>query len=472
MGRWFPRTAGVIVRAALCAGVLTGCDRGERPNLLLITVDTMRRDVLRTYGGSEVVFPNPVAPYLDQLAAESVVIDSCYTVSPRTTQSMATLFTGLYPSRHGAFGIFHLLPPAANTLAEILAAEGYRTGAVVTNHFLQAGRGFEQGFQGYDDQVFRSRQEYAQNVVDRVDLMTLERPSEPFFYWVHFLDPHWPYDAPDQAVKLFDPAYEGPFTVFADVDSQKVTRGEIIFQNTLDREVRRHVQASYLAEVRYMDDQLRRMMIMLKNRGFLENTIVVVTSDHGESMGEHDYFYAHGETLYQGTVMIPAFIHFPKKLDAGRVGGIVSNADLAPTILDLLRIEPPAGLDGTSIAGEVRSRRRSPRTSAPMESDYQLIYPENPRFHIQGPKGKWRAVVSNGFKLIRIPNPAANEHELYDLTYDVLERRNVYDAMPEKVAEMAPLLDAWSTEVDAQEAAIAVPDSATQARLRSLGYVN
>lgn len=418
------------------------------------------------------VFPAPVAPFLDSLAAESVVIDSCYAVSPRTTQSFGTLFTGLLPAHHGAFGLFHGLPQDVSTLAEILAGRGYRTQAVVTNHFLQAGRGFEQGFDLYDDQPFRQRREYAEDVVDRVDALTLERAPGPFFLWVHFLDPHWPYDAPKELVDLFDPGFSRPFTVFSDVDSGKVTRGQIIFENPLDRETRRHVQAAYLAEIRYLDGHVRRMMKLLESRGFLENTIVVFTSDHGESMGEHDYFYAHGETLYQGTVLVPAFFHHPKKLEPRRVPGLASNADLLPTLLDLLAIEPPPGLDGVSLARALGSDARAPRESVPLESDYQLIYPENPRFHVPGPQGKWRAVVMNGHKLIRVPNPTGDELELYDLPFDPLERRNIASTAPDRVAALTPLLDAWGEVVDAQVGATAAPDSAAQERLRSLGYVN
>ncbi len=448
-----------------------GCGRDEPPNLVIISLDTIRADVLDQYGRMARI-PVPVAPNLDDLASESVVLTRCYTPSPRTTQAMASLFTGEYPTNHGAFGLFHTLSPDATTLAEVLAAAGYRTQAVVTNHFLQSGRGFEQGFQVYDDYAYQSRQEYAEDVVSRADLQTLEPPDGPFFLWFHFLDPHWTYDPPPQALRQFDTSWAEPFTLYADIDSAKVTRGEIIFENELDADTRRRVQRRYLAEISYMDGHVRRLIEMLRNRGYLENTILVVVADHGESMGEHDYYYAHGETLVEGTVRVPAIVNYPGHLEPGRLHDLASLVDFTPTLLSLMDVETDAHFDGVDLSDALRKKRGGTREVTFLESDYQLIHPENPDFHYEGPRGKWRAVVAGDFKLVRIPDPNGDRYSLYDVVRDPDETNDLIDEARDVVAQLTPMLEEWDAIVDAQVGAQVEISDEVRERLRSLGYLD
>ncbi len=444
-----------------------GCGKDSHPNLLIITVDTLRRDVLGCYGSEFGITPN-----IDRLAETGVVLDSCYAVCPRTTQSLASLLTGLYPANHGAFGLFHELPQAVTTLAERLSAEGYRTAAVVTNYFIRKGQGFEQGFFIYDDSAFRAGSEVAETVVDRVGLMTTMPPEGPFFIWVHLLDPHWPYDPPRQIVKRLHPEYDRPFTLYQDIDSSRVTRGGVIFENSLDDRDRRHMQRRYLGEVYYTDAHIGRLMGLLEMNGYLDNTVVVLYSDHGESMGEHNYFYAHGETLYQPTVIIPTIIAYPGTLEPGRFTGLASSPDLFPTVLEIMGFEVPEKIDGLSLAGVLADGRESPRSTCYFESDYQLIHEENPAFHVDGPAGKWRAVLEGHHKLIRIPNPAGDEYELYDLRADPWESRNLIDSGSRIPDRMREDLREWEALLAKEAQQPETIDEESSQTLRSLGYLN
>jgi len=448
------------------------------PNLLLISLDTLRRDVMASYGGDETRFEVPITPALDALAERGVVLGDLYTTCPRTTQSMASLMTGLHPAEHGAVGLFHELPDDVTTLAEILADRGYTTDAVVTNIFLRNGRGFEQGFSNYDDVLFHRQREFAEDVVGRVDLLTLEEPEEPFFLWVHFLDPHWPYTPPAELRVAFHRGYNGRFRTDADLDSVGVSRGSFIFENDLDEEDEKHLRRRYLAEVRYLDGHVKRMVELLRNRGYLDNTLILVVSDHGESLGEHDYHFAHGEKLYQPTVHIPGFFTWPNgPLPAGRFEGVTSIVDLLPTTLDLMGVDIPEGLDGVNLAPAFRGEvEEAPRSVAYVESDYQLIHAENPEFHREGPAGKWRAVVVSQWKLIRIPGPDGTERfELYDVETDPNELQDLADSHPEVVEQIVPLMRDFDEMVDGQEvmgAGDTTVSEAHRARLRSLGYMN
>jgi arylsulfatase A-like enzyme len=458
-----------------CGGGEEGRPRKGPPNLLVITIDTLRRDVMAAYGGDETRFELPITPALDALAVRGTVLADLYTTSPRTTQSVASLLTGLHPDGHGAVGLFHELPDEVTTLAEVLAERGYTTEAVVTNIFLRNGRGFEQGFTDYDDALFHRQREFAEDVVGRIDVKTLDAPSEPFFMWVHFLDPHWPYTPPPELLNLFHRGYRGRFRTDADLDSLEVNRGSFIFENHLDEEDQKHLRRRYLAEVRYTDGHVKRMIELLRARGYLENTLILVVSDHGESLGEHDYHYAHGEKLYQPTVHIPGFLAWPNgPLPAGRFEGMASIVDLMPTVLDLLGVPVPDDLDGVSLAPAIRGEAEAPRSVAYIESDYQLIHEENPDFHGEGPAAKWRAVVVETYKLIRIPGPDGTERlELYDLAIDPHERTNLADTHPDIVDQILPLLREFDAVVDTQGTAPGEEVSdAHRARLRSLGYMN
>ncbi|MCG8588199.1 MAG: sulfatase, partial [Proteobacteria bacterium] len=252
-----PRLPGGLALAlAACVAVAGGCNRiaphSPKPNVLFVTIDTLRADHVGVYGADFAA-----TPALDALAARGARFERAFAVTPLTLPSHATLFTGQLPPRHGVRhnGLFQL-PEASETLAERFRAAGYRTGAVVGAVVLQAEYGLAQGFQHYDDDAesrYAAAGAYLERSAGEVterSLQWLEAADGPFFLWVHYYDPHANYAPPAAYGERFpDRPYDG--------------------------------------EIAYVDDQLARLLDRLEARGQLSRTVVSVTSDHGESLGEH-----------------------------------------------------------------------------------------------------------------------------------------------------------------------------------------
>jgi arylsulfatase A-like enzyme len=444
-----------------------GCGGKARPNVIIVTVDGLRRDVMRTYAAS---FPFAATQQIDGFAARSVVLENGYVSCPQATQSVASLMTGLYAPRHGAYGLLHRLDEQMTTLAEIYREEGYRTAAVVTNYFLRGGRGFEQGFESYDDMLAATAREGGAQVFDRVQLALREGRKAPFLIWIDYSDPSWPYAPPAQILKSLHREYDRPFTLYQDINEGKITRGAVIFHNSLDSLDRRHLQRRYLGEVVHIDTEFGRLVSMLESRGLLKNTILLFCASHGESLGEHDYFYAHGATLYNSSVHVPAFIFDGRNPSPGRVRGICLNVDFLPTLLELSDLAVPGDLDGVSFAAALRDGGATPRPVAYFESEYQAIHPENPWFRLPGPAGKWRAILAPPYKLIGIPGPDGADWELYNVDSDHTERTNLVATRVDVAERLLSGLRDWEALVDQETAQSEELDEETRARLRSLGY--
>jgi len=340
---------------------------GEGGNILLITVDTLRDDHL-SYRG----YFRKTSPNIDSLASEGVVFENAYTAVPRTFPSLCSFMTGKYAHRHGARNNFHHALPGFNlTLAEILKGEGYLTGAVVTNLVLQAHRKLGQGFDYYletDHQNFQAQKVPALRLLDFVGLRYplrslwddqagrtrsealefIERNRDKkFFLWVHFLDPHMHYNPPLEFTGVFNRGYEGRYKnhfQFGNISAERM-----IFECPLDPREIRHAISLHDGEILHADNEIGRLLGKLKEWGLFENSLIIFSADHGESLGEHGYFFAHGDLIYNPCMHIPLLIRFPGGVVRKRISTPVSSVDLMPTILDFLGVEPPQGIDGVSL---------------------------------------------------------------------------------------------------------------------------
>jgi len=460
--------------------VLVCCGRSaSHPNVLLITIDTLRADRLGCYG-----YERPTSPHIDRLATEGALFERLYTTLPRTTQSVATILTGRYPKSHGARGLFSTLSPANLTLAEILKDAGYDTAAFVSNLFLRPGQGFEQGFDRYDNPQARWDGDSAGPVsAGALDWLRGRTGGRPFFLWVHYLDPHWTYRPQPPFDRAFDPGYAGPFTLYEDLEAGRLTKGQVIFDNRLGRRQVEHVAALYDGEIAQVDAALADLLEYAA-RPELQPLLVVLTSDHGESLGEHGYHFAHGEYLYQTTLRVPFLLSLPGRIPAGlRVDALAENVDIAPTVVALLGLSRMQAVDGRPlfVPSTVANPGHSPvwvpapgRSIVFAESDYQLIHPENRRYYIPGPSGRWSSAFDGRFKLIHIPRPGGDILELYDLASDPGETRNLEGAGadPEVHRRLQQELQRF---VDYDAGAVGAPrtiDEEEKRRLKSLGYTN
>jgi len=477
--------AGALAAAALAA-LLAACAPARRPSIVLVTIDTLRADHLGCYG-----YDRPVSPRIDALARASTLFETARTTLPRTTQSVGSILTGRLPKSHGARGLFARLPETNTTLAEILKRGGFDTAAFVSNTFLRPGQGFEQGFDRYDNPADRWDADSAPAITAAaVRWLDARAPDRPFFLWVHYLDPHWLYKPPAPWDRAFDPGFDRPFTLYDDVAAGRLTKGQVIFGDVVDAAQARHVVALYDGEIARTDAAVG---VLLDRLAALAGPVLtVLTSDHGESLGEHGYHYAHGEYLYEEGLRIPLIVRYPGVVAAGaRASAAVLNIDIAPTILALAGIPGMQGVEGRPILTPGDGRAGATATVARgrdvtwAESDYQLIHPENPRYYIPGPRGRWSAANDGRHKLIHIPRPGGEFLELYDLAADPNETANLA-ADPALAAVRGRLLRALLEFADygpssgPPGASVPADDSDPTRdlspeeieRLRSLGYIN
>jgi arylsulfatase A-like enzyme len=445
------------------------------PNILLLTVDTLRPDHLGCLG-----YARPTSPHIDALAQRGVIFRQAITAAGRTVQSFPSILTGVYPTVH------RLRHEGQNTgvlegrltLTRVLRDHGYDAFAVTQGLNV----GLHRDFNLYDPDVYLDQQGKKIYLPSRDDrdaslravhwLRGRKDATKPFFIWMRYDAPHWPYEAPPPFAEKFDPDYKGPHTFNAG-QRPEPRRGDIIFGLTRlpAREVE-HAIAHYDGEVAFSDQAIGDLLQGLKEMGLLDNTIVVVTADHGEGLGEHDYFFEHGAYLYEPVVRVPLIVVAPGRLPAGRVVETVGRTiDIMPTLLDLAGIAIPGGLQGVSLVPWARGETQAAGPLAYCESG-RNYFKENPRQFIDGTAGKWRMMRSDRYKLIRIPKDPDPIWEFYDLAADPGETTNVLDQHP---AEVAVLKQALMQIIDADpdrndRNAPEIPEDLEE-RLRSLGYL-
>ena len=400
-------------RKPINADLQPGAFKGA--NVLLVTIDTLRADRVGAFGGA---LPTPT---LDRLAAGGLRFTRAYAHAPATLPAHASIFTGLFPSHHGVRLNGAELDGRQLTLAELLARSGYRTGAFVGSFVLDARFGLSRGFEVYDDRVGTEQGPvnfgFVERTADRV-LRTaadwLRRPEisnggSPWFAWVHLFDPHAPYRAP-----------------------------------------RRLVDSPYENEIAFVDAELGSFLESLDRAGLLARTLIVALADHGEALGDHGE-ETHGLFGYESTIRIPLIVNGPG-LQPATVRALAGQADLFPTIADLLGVAPGAALDGRSLLPAIRGE----------EMADEAVYFEALDAHLTRNWAPLTGIVAGDWKYIDLPIP-----ELFDLSQDPGERTNRVSEQRDRASALARRLEAWKgaapkggRELD--------PDAV--ARLRSLGY--
>ncbi len=364
-----------------------------RPNILLISVDTLRADHLGCYG-----YARDTSPHIDALAADGTVFEQVSSTSSWTLPSHASILTGRYPSHHRLQDDGLKLPSDIPTLAGGLQAAGYHTLAVVSHVYVSSAFGLERGFEAFDDSLIEggSRNPIAEEVVERVLERLTRETDRPYFAFVHFFDPHWPYTPPgDFGERFADPDYDGS------IDGSMKSLNPFLGTKPMSEADREQMVALYDAEIAYVDHQLGRMLSALRERGLLDNTLVLLTGDHGEEFKEHGGL-GHGRTLYGEQLGVPLIASgHPSFAPGSRSHRVVSSVDLTATILDLAGADPLPGADGQSL---VRDRPED-----------RLVVAESIRFGIE-----MRALRAGVHKLIRIPSQGIEV--FYDLRADPFER--------------------------------------------------
>jgi arylsulfatase A-like enzyme len=447
-------------------------------NVLIISIDTLRRDHLGCYGYELVKTPN-----LNRFAASGTKFEDAYCSSPWTLPSMASMITGRYPAVCGVDEL-HRLRPGIPTLAEVLASRGYRNEAYVTNIFMYPEYGYANGFDLYlmngdrswlypfretllygwtsaglralDHRLGRARDDTRYNGDETVAaLRRLGQGRRPFFLWCHFMDPHNPYAPPPGYV----PEYPGiaPAEAYELLEKLQAT-GWNVGDWPISESRAPLFEMLYDGEIAYVDEQFGRITDALTEEGLDRNTMVFVLNDHGEEFYDHGS-YGHGHTFYPELIDMVLFAQVPgQKFPAAARGRYITHVDITPTILDALGIEPPAALAGRSILKE-----------NPASGDNGRAFSEA----LQG-GGDRKAVRWDGWLLI--VDAETDERELYDLAEDpgaLVDLAGQGLAIEEELGlEIARHVNAAEEEVRAlgRAATIAVSEE-RKARLRGLGYI-
>jgi arylsulfatase A-like enzyme len=463
----------------------------EKPNILLITMDTVRADHISAYG-----YERDTTPYLREFAREATVYEHAIASDGFTLPTHASIFTGLYPSWHGATfqpGKRYNMPlaPRSRTLAGILRADGYWTVEAVANYgYLGPGEGLEQGFALTEANLavhlsdakrpFYLREaaikllthaggtaEFFQSYLRATDINRhafalfeeARTRRRPFFMFLNYMDAHSPYFAPLPFRERFSTggSHLSPLTT----DTYAAIRDSVnAGKRVLDEKERRFLLSHYDGGIAFIDAGLKDVIKRLRELGLYDNTLVIITSDHGEAFGEHNSM-AHGNgSVYQDQVHVPLLIKYPDQHQAYQSDALVSQVDLMPTVLDLAGIEIPRSLQGHSLRGS-----QNQQGSAVFAEGEGRSQNANPRL-----RGSRRAVFSGNWKLIAW---SAGNPELYNLAADPGELHNLYKPGDPQAAAMMARIDEFNAAAPRRKPSQSEKpvDKQTLEKLRSLGYI-
>lgn len=397
-------------------------------NVILISIDTLRADRLGCYG-----YPRPVSPCIDGFSERCFLFENAYSHAPYTLPSHGSLFTSVYPTVHGLHGLHNTLPASIETLAEILAKnKGMATAAFNHGGYLSHGFGFDRGFDLYcevdplADRFYRSREKgSSQKVLAWID----ENANQPFFLFYHTMMVH-EYRPPEELAVEFNrgcgSALKPGKGTFKRINALRV------LNEGLPREDLEFLTNMYDAGIRATDQALGELLDHLESRGLLQRTVIVITSDHGEEFLDHGCV-DHMKTVYNELIHVPLLVHLPGMSGGTRIPDLVSHVDVMPTLLDLLRIPAPKGIQGISLLPRMRGDTMNERpvyaeTHMPADNDrYCIIH------------GEWKYIESSTDPRLPFPTPAPAE--LYNLAGDPLEHHNLIERQKSTGERMKENLD-------------------------------
>jgi len=421
------------------------------PNVLLIVIDTLRADHLGCYG-----YEKTTSPQIDRFSKTGVQFQNVYCQMPTTGPSHAAIFTSRYPRNHGVLKNGWILPNTYQTIAETLKKNYYTTSAIVSSFVLSSKFGYSQGFDNYDDEISKEgsiphsklgeEHKVTEESEQRADITTRKAVNwirknrdDKFFLWVHYYDPHWPYEPPKSYVK--------------DFLKKNMNRNEKIVAN-------------YDGEIRFVDDEVGKLLNAVKSLELDSNTLIIIMSDHGEGLGQHGWM-RHGMFLYDEQCRIPLIMKFPNVIPENlRINNFIEAIDVAPSILDLLGLESEKGFIGKSFLPMFQGEKPFP---------FNPVFLE--RRHYKA--GKWGDVEIRGNKFaVREKNfkyiwaPEKDTKELYKIDDDPKELYNVVKEYPNVADKLEQMIILWKKEQEAGKKILEQSiDQKSLDNLQSLGYI-
>jgi arylsulfatase A-like enzyme len=462
--QWLSRSAMAGIAIGIVACAFAPFAKGQResvrhtarpgaPNIVLISIDSLRADHLHAYG-----YERETSPNIDALARDGAIFETVISPTSWTLPAHMTLMTSLAPEEHGVITNRLRLGTHVDTLPMRLQRAGYTTAGFVSATYLDGIYGFSRGFDEYDDYTLlrvageKSRaavtsRAVAQRAIDFLHQHAAAHDARPFFLFLHFFDVHYNYNPPPPFARMFDGAYAGGAT--GDVDS--------IRKGMSSRDLN-HDVALYDGEIAWVDANIGNILATLRRLGIDDNTIIAITADHGEEFLEHGQA-AHYKTLYDEVLRVPLVIRYPGHVFSGRrLQGQVRLMDVAPTLLTLAGLpvaKPRSGTQARSLACLLTSA--GPPRPAPVLPAFGDL------------RGEVASVRTGGAKLIR--NLRTHREEFYDLVSDPGERTNLDALAKTQRDQLRVILDRWRLTATNSSNTQADLDEEEKATLRSLGYM-
>lgn len=403
-------------------------------NIVFISMDTMRASRLGCYG-----YEKPTSPYMDQIASQGVLFERAYAADIPTEAAHTGIFTGKVGLRTGV--VSHgspltQLPKKESWLPSLLQNQGFTTAAV--DNLYQLKEWFARGYRYYINSVQKTRSIDGKSVNELAFKWIREHKEDDFFLFLHYWDPHTPYQPPasyvsdfyDQSRDPYDPANRSMHAAYNHAAYPFFKHHHYDLLGPITDAA--YVNALYDAEVRYLDDRLRELDELLIAEGIYEDTLLILFGDHGESLTEHDIYWDHCG-LYETSVQVPMIMRWPGKIPEGRrVKGLVQQVDMLPTILEAAGIMTPANIDGRSLWPSIRGEA---------DGTHDAIYLSECAWQAS------RGIVTKDYKFIRTLDAGPfvrPPRELFDLRVDPDETVNMAESSPAIADELAYQLDNWT----------------------------
>ncbi len=432
------------------------------PNIVLIVIDTLRADHVGAYG-YEV---RETSPFFNKFWQEQgVLFEQAYSTSSWTTPAVASMFTSLYPARHGAYNVPHgILESSLLTLPEVLDRAGYRTIGLSGNYLISASFNFTQGFDSFHDMGnYFAHWNGDQVIADRFRKEFSSNSSQPLFLYVHFVNPHYPYSKQPLFIPESKRVLESMLVAnvlrsnmatwygmkfFPELPRQKAELAENALLSDYDREIKRS------------DSALRHIYKTLETRGETDDTLFIVVSDHGEEFNDHGGFM-HRTTLYNEQIHVPFLVAGPALGKAGsRVSCPVSLIDVMPTILDYAGIEGPPGMEGRSLWPLMEGE----------QCEARVLYSELDQRNLE--EYFLEAAIKDDLKIIKRIENNEDSFELYDLAADFSEYQDLYSRRKKAAGELIPeLVKLESVRYDMSRPGKSPLKHKHSRILRAMGYV-
>jgi len=433
---------------------------GTGLSVLLITIDTLRPDHMGLYG-----YKRQTTPRIDAFARGATVFDQAFTFWPKTRGSFVMMLTGRRPSQNGYSKRHPVLLDFNPTIASVLKAAGYRTAASVDNPNVAKDLGYASGFDSYretwEEPALKTEVERAHAITEDGVRFLAAADAKPFLLWLHYVNPHAPYSPP--------PPFDTAFTAGAETGPRlklvESFHGGIPKQWAVPGKDRRAwYVAQYDGEIATVDAEVGKVLEALHSSPAREHTLVILTSDHGESLGEHDYFFDHGENLFDPCLRIPLVVAVPGTGAGRRSDVLASTLDLLPTILDAVKVSWPPELAGESLLGA---------TGGGMGPARDRLFAQNER--------NLSASWDRRFKVVATPLEAGTRYGLFDREADPGETRDVAVAKPAELRPARRELELFLERGDREWGKIQAQLGAARGegpmsreaceKLRALGYV-